>query len=240
MINKYFLAKMNIPAYLKKFLYRNSESEYEELPDGYTRVEYIESTGTQYINTGFNPNPTTTKVETTFQVTSVSQNNQRLFGTRAATNDVTRMCDVLWNTVTGRSRLRLDWTGSISLVGAQQTLNTDITLVCENNTVIENGTLYKSNTKKNTSYLGYPLYIGTLATNGDLISGNPNASSKWKTFKIYDNGTLVRDYVPCYRDSDEEAGLYDLITNTFYTNAGTGTFNVGPVVTKNIGGQKNG
>ena len=228
MINKYFLAKMNIPAYLKKFLYRNSESEHEE----YTRVEYIESTGTQYINTGFNPNPATTKVETTFQVTSVSQSNQRLFGTRAAANDLTRMCDVFWNTTAKIRGLRLDWAGSISLVGAQQTLNTDITLVCENNTVIENGTLYKTTTKKNNSYLGYPIYIGTLATNDSVESPNPNAPSKWKTFKIYDNGTLVRDYVPCYRNSDNEAGLYDLITNTFYTNAGTGTFNVGPVVTK--------
>ena len=26
------------------------------LPDGYTQLKYIESTGTQYINTGFKPN----------------------------------------------------------------------------------------------------------------------------------------------------------------------------------------
>ena len=48
--------------------------------------------------------------------------------------------------------------------------------------------------------------------------------------QIYNNGALIRDYVPMLR-SDGKAGLYDLcgsicpLTNTpFYTNAGTGSF----------------
>ena len=32
------------------------------LPSGYTPLEYIKSSGTQYINTGFNPNQNTRKV----------------------------------------------------------------------------------------------------------------------------------------------------------------------------------
>lgn len=40
--------------------------------------------------------------------------------------------------------------------------------------------------------------------------------------KIYDNDILVRDFIPAIRDSDGKAGLYDLVTNQFYTNAGTG------------------
>lgn len=50
--------------------------------------------------------------------------------------------------------------------------------------------------------------------------------SKIKIYRctIYDNGKLTRDYVPCYRKSDNVIGLYDIVTGTFYTNAGTGTF----------------
>jgi len=33
----------------------------------------------------------------------------------------------------------------------------------------------------------------------------------------YDNGTLIRDYVPCIRKSDGVSGLWDKINNTFNT-----------------------
>lgn len=45
--------------------------------------------------------------------------------------------------------------------------------------------------------------------------------------KVKENGTLVRDLIPCYRKADTEIGLYDLVNDTFYTNAGTGTFTKG-------------
>lgn len=42
--------------------------------------------------------------------------------------------------------------------------------------------------------------------------------------KIYDNWTLVRDFIPCYRKSDNEIWVYDLVNNQFYTKSWTGTF----------------
>ena len=42
--------------------------------------------------------------------------------------------------------------------------------------------------------------------------------------KIWDNDTLVRDFIPSYRVSDGEIGLYDLVNDEFYSNKGTGTF----------------
>lgn len=39
-----------------------------------------------------------------------------------------------------------------------------------------------------------------------------------------ENNVLVRDYVPCYRKADGKPGMYDLVTETFFTNAGTGEF----------------
>ena len=49
-------------------------------------------------------------------------------------------------------------------------------------------------------------------------------------FKVYDNDTLVRNFIPCIRKSDNKPGLYDLANNEFYTNQGTGDtdFTVGP------------
>ena len=49
-------------------------------------------------------------------------------------------------------------------------------------------------------------------------------------FKIYVNNVLVRNFVPAKRKSDNVLGLYDLVNNAFYTNAGTGTFTAGHIV----------
>lgn len=42
--------------------------------------------------------------------------------------------------------------------------------------------------------------------------------------KFYDSGTLLRDFVPCYRTSDNVNGLYDLVEGTFYSNPGGTNF----------------
>lgn len=48
--------------------------------------------------------------------------------------------------------------------------------------------------------------------------------------KIWDNGSLVRNFVPC-KNTSGILGLYDIVNNVFYTNAGTGTFTAGPIAT---------
>jgi len=48
--------------------------------------------------------------------------------------------------------------------------------------------------------------------------------------KIWDNDILVRNMVPAQRTSDSEIGMYDTVSKTFFTNAGTGTFTAGPEV----------
>ena len=50
-----------------------------QLPSGYTQVEYIESTGTQYIDTGIIPT-NNTKFEMDFQLTDITPSNVAVFG----------------------------------------------------------------------------------------------------------------------------------------------------------------
>ena len=42
-----------------------------------------------------------------------------------------------------------------------------------------------------------------------------------------DSNVMVRNLIPCYRKADNKPGLYDLITDAFFVNAGTGEFIVG-------------
>lgn len=62
------------------------------------------------------------------------------------------------------------------------------------------------------------------ARNQKSNSANYRSTTKMWYCKMWDGDTLVRDFVPCYRKSDGEAGMYDLVTKTFFTNAGTGEF----------------
>ena len=50
------------------------------------------------------------------------------------------------------------------------------------------------------------------------------ASAKVKSCKITVDGVLLYDLIPVYRISDNVIGMLNLVDNTFFTNAGTGTF----------------
>ena len=69
------------------------------------------------------------------------------------------------------------------------------------------------------------------------INNVGSVETRGAKFKIYhcsfsQNGQLIKDLVPCYRISDSVLGMYDLVNNVFYTNAGTGTFGIGKEVPK--------
>jgi hypothetical protein len=51
--------------------------------------------------------------------------------------------------------------------------------------------------------------------------------AKMFSFKIYDNGKLVRDFVACYKKSNGEVGMFDILHKVFYGNKGSGVFSKG-------------
>ena len=74
-----------------------------------------------------------------------------------------------------------------------------------------------------------PLYIFAMRDiSGSSISDYSNA--RLYNLKLYDGDTLVRDFVPCYRKSDNVIWLYDLVNYQFYTNSWTWTFTKWPDV----------
>ena len=51
--------------------------------------------------------------------------------------------------------------------------------------------------------------------------------SRLYSYKLYESGTLERDYVPCYRKADDKVGLYDLVYQEFVTSANSYDFTKG-------------
>ena len=63
-------------------------------------------------------------------------------------------------------------------------------------------------------------------------SGSSGAVSSKREYKLYSarcsrGHEVVREYIPCYRKSDGEVGLYEKITGQFLTNDGAGAFTKG-------------
>ena len=56
------------------------------------------------------------------------------------------------------------------------------------------------------------------------------AQYKFYSCKIYNNGSLVRDFVPAKRISDDKCGLWDKVKLKFYTDESGGNFTAGPNV----------
>ena len=62
-----------------------------------------------------------------------------------------------------------------------------------------------------------------------------SARMNFYSCEIYDNGTLIRSFIPCKNPSGT-IGLYDIVNSKFYTNVGSGgTFTAGPEVPKSTG-----
>lgn len=87
-------------------------------------------------------------------------------------------------------------------------------------------------TEKNENKFTVILAINVPSTTGRFCLFKMN-SGKW-TFKgkiynvklVKDGNTLV-ELIPCYRKSDGEIGMLDIVSNAFITNAGSGIFTKG-------------
>lgn len=188
------------------------------LPNGYTHIEYIESTGTQYINTGFVPNQDSRVVlDAQIMKAANASDTHCYFGCRDATN---KKFFEIYNTSSVNFDIYFLWGTTYT-----QRFSVDLlkrrTVEINKNTAIVDGASY-SYTPVNFN-VGYPIYIGA-----DNNSGSPNAITPMRTYacQMYDNGALARDFVPCINPSGE-VGLYDLVTAAFFGNAGTGAFTAG-------------
>lgn len=193
-------------------------------PDGYTQLEYIEATGTQYIDTGYKANINTTKFIGSFLFKNIAK-TQGILGSRNLTKLSVESCNVF---VTSPGNFRFDW---VSGTQDELIISPDIKYEIE----VTAGYRKVNGVEKRTSYTSdKPMqdnnfYVGNFSNAG---SGGFSTGAIGYIYEcsLYDDNILVRNLIPAKRNSDNEVGMYDLVSNTFFTNAGTGTFKAGDVV----------
>ena len=186
------------------------------LPLGYTPLEYIESTGTQYIDTGITGTQDTA-IETKFINLSSDSSTTVLIG------DGWSNSSYLLSIVAQ--------TGAPNRIGSLNNMLRDFWQTGQDYIVKMDKTgLYVNNSKINwdgsaTNFTTTkPLYLL-----GDPATSGRNSYAMLYYMKIYNNGTLVRDFVPA-KNASGAIGMYDLVSGEFFTNRGSGSFIAGPVV----------
>lgn len=214
------------------------EAELCRLPSAYQQVEYIELYGSQGI-----------KYEETFaDVTEISCTfaPTEFYGSYVGGSYTGGSTPYLnWRQSKSAKKLECYTSDAAILYSPALTLDTVYTVSAkadnvtaqETFTVEQNDTILSSQTQTFTKITSYfsPLIFG-IGCNGYLVTNSTagrfeDASclrAKVYAYQHKKDGVLVRDFVPCYRISDGVIGMYDLISKTFYTNAGLNSFTNGP------------
>lgn len=192
--------------------------EPESLPEGYLRLEYIESTGTQYIDTGFKHNQNTRVVmEAQFTNLSSTAGVQWLFDGRAS--DGSGCKGVFYDHRDNLNKVSCDYAAvSNRYRFADLNASDRLHINYDKNVVTING--HVKTYSAVTFQSNYSMALFALNNNGTVES---YGSSRIYSCKIYDNDFLVRNFIPC-KNAQDAVGLYDLVTETFYANRGTGAF----------------
>ena len=192
------------------------------LPEGYCLARYLESNGTQYLDTGVIAKPST-RLVMKFAYTVADKGGGAIgYGASSSAQSFR-----FWRSIdkdTGNAVYNVnidDKYGNVDSYNSGAAPDTEIHVIDISNTaksidghVFENtkGSLTKNNA--GSLYL-FGQHWGWSPTYGEAMKG------RIYSCQIYEGQNLVRDFVPCVRQSDNVAGLYDTIGNgkvgKFYT-----------------------
>jgi hypothetical protein len=123
------------------------------------------------------------------------------------------------------------WIGGNTKDKALGTINTIIELTPKD---APNMNVYNLNNSNKTHTWGTSLFC--IFNNQAKTTFDRFIEAKLYYFKLYSKasktsqGVLVRDMMPCKRNSDNAIGLLDKVNNVFYTNPSGDAFVAGPVV----------
>lgn len=188
------------------------------LPSGYTRLEYIESTGTQYIDTGFKPD----------------QGSRCVVDFTPSANGFMAACETGWavnsfdiHSYAAAYGTQYDFFGADGKLGQRRTADLNGNFFAD--------TLGKSKTFTSATFSsGLNLWLFTSNRNGKATE---SVSAMLYSCQIYSGTLMQRNYVPARRDSDGAVGMYDTVSGQFFGNSGTGAFKAGPeVATSHVDG----
>ena len=184
------------------------------LPDGYLRCEYLESTGTQYIDIGLKVS-NKTKVELVGKQYGPSSS---LFGvnplfviTSSQSTDKKQLCRFRYNNTTQDTNVNILELSKITF---------------DKNKGYINDVLLATFTEATFSSTYNAILFGRRINSSGALE--ELAQQRIDYFKMWENDVLVRDMIPCL-DNNGTPCMYDTVSGKTFYNQGTGEFIAGPI-----------
>lgn len=174
------------------------------IPDEYQLVEYLENTGSSYIATQcLMTNATEVEIEYN------DYNTGSIISCRGTNNNTIFLVSSYYGLQCGSTSYPCS-RGQHTCIISKEKIVLD-GLIVATHTDYVNG--------------GYPLALFCQNRNG---SYSYNGRGYINKMIIKDEGVNIASMYPVYRKSDHKPGMYDMVNNVFYTNRGSGEFQVGP------------
>ena len=195
-----------------------ADKQLTRLPSEYVEVEYLESTGTQCINTGYYPADLTNyQCELDIQFLDIKN----------CLNGVSN-----YNTNAGfvigingdEEKFTIGFTAQLPGVGSidkeadynrhNYKIRRNYSVKIDNTAqiVAESSTIFDNEAKE--------FYL--FAQNGGDYGPQYFCRQRLYAAKFFDNNLLVHNFVPCYRKADGKPGLFDTVSHQFYINLSPG------------------
>ena len=213
-------------------IYKDGKVEESILPIEYQQVEYIESTGTQFIDTGYKfIKQAPIRIISNFEVTKYNSITDCLFGLYDASASLPRLYFARFHRNHGYKLVYgygIEYYKDYKLDINTKTKHEFYATNNLQQYYIDNTLWYTDNRSG---------YFSSNQISGQIfcLDSRYYGCFKLYDFMLYHDNILVRNFIPCYSTTtvtdinDKQCskgtiGLYDLVENKFYTNQGTGTF----------------
>ena len=197
----------------KKYIYKQGDDEFKwKLPN---QLEYLESNGTQWIDTGVVPTENH-KIEVVGYSTKVNT-GVSLVGTRNVGNYDNRL--QIWSDVGGYFSARIN--NSTFITTYPSTVKSTIVLDIKNkNFTVNNSEPYALNYTDSLAVNSYGLFLRNNGNGADLNYADPVVIY---SCKIWESDKLLHYYIPAF-DKDLTPCMYDLVSKKYLHNQGDGEF----------------
>ena len=186
------------------------------------RKSYLESTGTQYIDTGYIPTS-----NTSFDLYGINMDYHA--GTTRFGSRLDQKQENYCFTVINGDLFRFSYGTSQTTAGLQYIFNTQKLakqVSYDSSTKICTITFNDDTAESSTAFTSTPLTSNTKSLYMFAFNDNDTpvlGTSKQTELKIYEGTELVRDYIPVI-DNDDVPCLYDKVEKKLYHNQGSGNF----------------
>ncbi len=183
------------------------------IPADYTPVEYIQSSGSSYINTGFIP-AADFKHTLVFESVSSSNSQKYICGTGVEQGRSGNL-RITGNALDG---LYINTGSAVNVLQSNQTISGKNTIVMDLHNNAQNTVLLNGQKVSNDSS------VGTITSTKQLQLFALSDTYIPSGIRIYSSvieqgGALIRNFVPVKRASDNVCGMYDTVSRAFFGSA---------------------